>query len=131
VVREYEVLADHAVLSMRIDSILNPPWGVAGGMAGGTGRAVVNPGTTREKVLAALSDGTVLQRGDILLLETGGGGGHGHPFERVAEQVLQDVRDGFVSPAAAQRDYGVMIDEDAIDADATRLLRARKVLVQA
>jgi N-methylhydantoinase B len=49
----------------------------------------------------------------------------------VAEQVLQDVRDGFVSPAAAQRDYGVMIDEDAIDADATRLLRARKVLVQA
>src|SRR5690349_14416843 len=126
VVREYEVLADHAVLSMRIDSILNPPWGVAGGMAGGTGRAVVNPGTTREQVLAALSDGTVLRRGDILLLETGGGGGHGHPFERGAEQVLQDVRDGFVSPAAAQRDYGVMIDEDTIDADATRLLRGQQ-----
>ena len=44
VVREYEVLAEHAVLSMRIDSVVNPPWGVGGGMRGGTGRAVVNPG---------------------------------------------------------------------------------------
>jgi N-methylhydantoinase B len=26
VVREYEVLAEHAVLSMRIDSVVNPPW---------------------------------------------------------------------------------------------------------
>ena len=108
VVREYEVLAEHAVLSMRIDSVVNPPWGVGGGMRGGTGRAVVNPGTPHERKLAPLSDGTVLRRGDILLLETGGGGGHGHPFDRPAEQVLQDVRDGFVSVAAARRDYGVV-----------------------
>jgi N-methylhydantoinase B len=110
VVREYEVLAEHAVLSMRIDSVLNPPWGIAGGLQGGTGRAVVNPGTSRERKLAPLSDGTVLRRGDILLLETGGGGGHGDPFERPTEQVLQDVRDGFVSVEAARRDYGVTVD---------------------
>ena len=82
IVREYEILADHAVLAMRIDGVLNPPWGVAGGMGGGSGRAVVNPGTARERVLAPLSDGNVLVRGDMLLLETGGGGGHGHPFDR-------------------------------------------------
>jgi N-methylhydantoinase B len=131
VVREYEVLAEQAVLSMRIDSVLNPPWGVAGGMRGGTGRALVNPGTTNERTLAPLSDGTVLRRGDILLLETGGGGGRGHPFERPAEQVLQDVRDGFVSMAAARRDYRVVIASDALDADATRLLRRHNELVQA
>ena len=100
-------------------------------MRGGTGRALVNPGTTNERTLAPLSDGTVLRRGDILLLETGGGGGHGHPFERPAEQVLQDVRDGFVSMAAARRDYGVVIASDALDADATRLLRRHNELVQA
>ena len=49
VVREYEVLADHGVLSVRIDSVVNPPWGVAGGLQGGTGRAVVNPGTPQEQ----------------------------------------------------------------------------------
>ena len=130
VVREYEVLAEHAVLSMRIDSVVNPPWGIGGGMCGGTGRAVVNPDTPRERKLAPLSDGTVLRRGDILLLETGGGGGHGHPFDRLAEQVLQDVRDGFVSVAAARRDYGVSIAGDALDEAATRSLRGntRKVL---
>ncbi len=115
VVREYEVLAEHAVLSMRIDSVDNPPWGVAGGMQGGTGRAVINPGTPHERKLAPLSDGTVLRCGDILLLETGGGGGHGHPFDRPAERVLRDVRNGFVSIAAARRDYGVVIAGDAVD----------------
>ena len=123
VVREYEVLAEHAVLSMRIDSVLNPPWGVVGGMHAGTGRAVINPGTSRERKLPPLSDGTVLRRGDILLLETGGGGGHGDPFHRPTEQVLQDVRDGFVSLDAARRDYGVAIQENAVDEAATRALR--------
>ncbi len=123
IVREYEVLAEHAVLSVRIDSLVNPPWGVGGALRGGTGRAVVNPGTPRERVLPPLSDGTVLKRGDILLLETGGGGGHGHPFERPAEQVLSDVCDGFVSVAAARRDYGVAIHDDELDVAATQTLR--------
>jgi N-methylhydantoinase B len=124
VVREYEVLAEHAVLSMRIDSVVNPPWGAAGGLQGGTGRAVVNPGTPREQVLAPLSDGTVLRRGDILLLETGGGGGHGHPFDRPPERVLKDIRNGFVSPELARSDYGVVVNGDRLDAAATRVLRA-------
>jgi N-methylhydantoinase B len=124
VVREYEVLAEHAVLSVRIDSVVNPPWGLAGGKCGGTGRAVVNPGTPHERLLAPLSDGTVLRRGDILLLETGGGGGFGHPFDRPVERVVQDTRDGFVSVAAARLDYGVAILDDAVDVVRTRGLRA-------
>ena len=131
IVREYEVMAEHAVLSMRIDSVMNPPWGVAGGMAGGTGRAVVNPGTASERELAPLSDGTVLRRGDILLLETGGGGGYGHPFDRPAEQVAQDVRDGFVSAQAARRDYGVVLREGELDAAATTQLREARPAAKA
>ena len=38
-----------------------------------------------------------LKRGDILRIETGGGGGHGHPFDRPAEKVLEDVLGGFVT----------------------------------
>jgi N-methylhydantoinase B len=127
VVREYEVLAEHAVLSLRIDSVVNPPWGVQGGMRGGTGRAVINRGTPREQKLAPLSDGTVLRRGDILLLETGGGGGHGHPHDRPATQVLQDVHDGFVSVESALRDYGVAIVDDRVDGERTRSLRAARM----
>jgi N-methylhydantoinase B len=77
-------------------------------------------------VLAPLSDGTVLRRGDILLLETGGGGGHGHPFDRPAELVARDVRDGFVSQEAALRDYGVMLRDGLVEAEETASSRAHR-----
>ncbi|GJD53030.1 Acetophenone carboxylase delta subunit [Methylobacterium crusticola] len=124
IVREYEILADEAVLAVRIDSVANPPWGLAGGRAGGSGRAVVNPGTPGERLLAPLSDGNRLARGDVLRIETGGGGGHGHPFDREPEAVLEDVLGGFVSREAAQRHYGVALAGDALDAAATAALRA-------
>lgn len=126
VIREYEILAEEAMLAVRIDSVRNPPWGVAGGMAGGSGRAVVNPGTPRERVLEPLSDRNMLGAGDILRIETGGGGGHGHPFDRPAEQVLHDVRAGFVSLGAAERDYGVVLDGDVVDLAATEARRAQR-----
>ncbi|MBV8915767.1 MAG: hydantoinase B/oxoprolinase family protein, partial [Acetobacteraceae bacterium] len=126
VVREYEVLADEARLAVRIDSVLNPPWGYAGGMGGGPGRAVVNPGTPGERVLAPLSDGNMLRRGDVLRLETGGGGGHGHPFDRAAERVAEDVADGFVSEAAARHLYGVVLRSGGVDWAATEARRAAR-----
>ena len=52
---------------------------------------MVNPGTNHERVLAPLSDGNVLKRGDVLRIETGGGGGYGHPFDRPPEMVAEDV----------------------------------------
>ncbi len=118
-VREYEVLADTAMLAVRIDSVVNPPWGTAGGKSGGSGSAVVNG----ERALKPLSDGNILHRGDILRLSTGGGGGYGHPYDRPAEQVLMDVLDGFVSEASALTDYGVVIRNETIDISATAAMR--------
>lgn len=126
IIREYEVLADEAVLAVRIDSVVNPPWGTAGGMAGGVGRAVVNPGRPNERVLKPLSDGNKLVKGDILRMETGGGGGRGHPFDRPAAKVLSDVLDGFVSVEAAARHYGVIIREGVLDEAATAAARAER-----
>jgi N-methylhydantoinase B len=126
IVREYEILAEECVLAVRIDGVKNPPWGVAGGMSGGSGRAVVNPGTPRESLIPPLSDGTELRRGDILLMETGGGGGHGDPFERAPDSVLEDVLGGFVSEEAAADFYGVVLDGDAVDFLATAARRAKK-----
>lgn len=121
VVREFEVLADTAMLAVRIDSVVNPPWGVAGGLNGGSGRATING-----VPIAPLSDGNMLKKGDVFRIETGGGGGWGHPFDRPAEDVLADVAGGFVSPDAAARDYGVVIRDGAIDADATAAGRATR-----
>ena len=126
VVREYEMLAERGTLAVRIDAVRNPPWGVAGGMNAGVGQAILNPGTTREKMLPTISDGTVLERGDILRIETGGGGGWGHPFDRPPEDVLEDFLGGFVSAESARALYGVAISGTALDLAETQKLRAAR-----
>jgi N-methylhydantoinase B len=131
VVREYEVLAEEAVLAIRIDGVKNPPWGIAGGKQGGTGRIIVNPGTPEQNLLQPLSDGNRVRKGDIVRVETGGGGGYGPPFDRPVEAVLEDVLGGLVSVAAAREEYGVIISKDAIDEQATAVLRDRRPPVRA
>ena len=126
IVREYEIMADDATLAVRIDGVNNPPWGVAGGMSAGVGRAVVNPGRANQRLLPPLSDGNKLRKGDILRIETGGGGGRGHPFDRPPSLVLRDVLDGYVSVEAAARDYGVVISEGALDHAATDARRTNR-----
>ena len=53
-----------------------------------------------------------------------GGGGFGHPHERPAEQVAEDVRNGIVSVSSARSRYGVALDADGgVDEAATAALR--------
>jgi N-methylhydantoinase B len=131
ILREYEILAEEATFGVRIDSVKNPPWGFDGGMSGGVGRVWVNRGKADERELPPLSDGHRLKRGDILRIETGGGGGRGHPFDRPPEEVLEDVLGGYVSAEAARRLYGVAIRNDEVDGQASAALRARRPAVKA
>jgi N-methylhydantoinase B len=126
IVREVEVLAPEAIVSVRIDGVENPPWGVAGGKSGGPGRIVINPGTADERIIPPISDGTIVKRGDVIRLETGGGGGWGHPFDREPDRVLDDVLGGFVSREAAEREYGVVLTADGRTVDAAATEKARR-----
>jgi len=128
IVREVEVLAAEAIVSVRIDSVANPPWGTAGGKQAGVGACIINPGRPNERRLAPLSDNNKVQRGDIIRVETGGGGGFGHPYDREAERVLDDVMGGFVSIDNARSDYGVALTNDGtvIDVRATAELRSKR-----
>ena len=62
------------------------------------------------------------------VFNTAGGGGWGDPFARDPARVAADVRDGYVSLAAARDQYGVALDPDhlAVDEAATATLRARR-----
>jgi N-methylhydantoinase B len=58
-------------------------------------------------------------------LETPGGGGFGDPSTRDPERVVRDVRLGYVSRAAARRDYKVVLrDDGALDVEATSRARS-------
>ena len=65
-----------------------------------------------------------LTEDDVLYTRQSSGGGYGDPLERDVQLVLKDVVLGLVSTAAAGEIYGVVIDHDQIDVDATERLRS-------
>jgi len=54
-----------------------------------------------------------------------GGGGYGDPRLRPAEDVLEDVLNGYISLESAERDYGVAIDASNMTLDRDRTLALR------
>lgn len=130
IVRDLRVVGDEAVIGLRMDNMRWPAWGVKGGMGGGAGRIVVNPGMADERELRPMSEGNKLKKGDLVRIMTPGGGGWGSPLERAAEQVRDDVLDGFISAESAARDYGVVLSSDLTDVDAAATHARRKELAR-
>jgi N-methylhydantoinase B len=102
------------------------PWGLDGGLEA-TGNAVEmridgnwKTDFPNAKVLVAQ-----LKPGDAFKIRSGGGGGHGSALERPTREVANDVRQGYVSVAAAAELYGVVVDPGTfeIDVAATEKLR--------
>lgn len=121
---EFRVFApDSRVTARNRDRSRFRPWGILGGRAGAPSDLVLNPGTPRERVLGN-TDLVVMDPGDVLHIHSPGGGGRGSPLEREPERVLLDVQRGYVSAAAAERDYGVVIRDGRVDETATAALRA-------
>ncbi len=102
------------------------PWGLEGGFSGTGNEVALRLGGKwktdfpNAKVLVA-----TLQAGDAFRTRSGGGGGYGSPLDRPPELVLEDVRQGYVSIAAAAELYGVVIDAETMEIDvrATELRR--------
>lgn len=102
-VREYEILADEARFSVRAGKHLKPARGLEGGGNGRPGACIVNPGTPRERALPSRYADLRLERGDVVRLETPGGGGFGRLQERDATLIEQDLAEGYVTEQGAQQ----------------------------
>jgi N-methylhydantoinase B len=122
-VREYEIVADEALLYCSFGRNSTRPWGMADGDAGSPNGVVVTSGD--EAVALSRTPGHALRRGDRVRIVTGGGGGWGPPSERDPLNVADDVRDGLLDLAEAERLYGVVFDaaSGAVDEVQTRRLR--------
>ena len=115
----FRVLKDGAmVLGRGMERAKFRPWGMRGGRPGARTEMVINEGTPDERRFGKI-DVLPVNRGDIVTLRTAGAGGYGDPFARDPVRVLRDVRRGLVSPDAAARDYGVVVRDGHVDAEAT------------
>lgn len=121
-----EARDEQVTLTYGIEGKDNPPRGVRGAAGGQPPAAWVEAAGSGERREVPTVGRIELRRGERIVSITPGGGGYGDPLERDVATVLDDVSESRVSAAAALADYGVVIREGVVDAEATeRERRAR------
>lgn len=101
------------------------PPGVVGGMPGALNHFTYQQEDgEHQPPMVSKMVGMHLKRGQRVRLETPGGGGYGPAGERDIQAVFQDVRLGYVTPQAAQKDYGCVLGKAGqVDEKGTLKLR--------
>ncbi|SJM59470.1 hydantoinase B/oxoprolinase family protein [Gulosibacter sp. 10] len=120
--RQYRMLNEGGgLLQLRSDRSHHAPWGLEGGRPGHVSLNFLLEGDEEKplpnKVTMSIPKGTGVRH------QMAGAGGFGDPLERDPGAVLEDVLDDRISREFARREYGVVIDGDAIDEQATSALR--------
>jgi N-methylhydantoinase B len=123
--REVRVLVASSRLSVLAEKAVLPPFGVCGGAAGATNRFWVRRGDRpiQPSPLPGKVGGFPIEAGDVVLMESSGGGGFGDPLDRDPARVAADLAEGYVTPAGAEREYGVIWRGGRVDEVATRARR--------
>ena len=106
--RDYWFPYDDCRFSIISDGRKFAPWGLAGGADGSLARYTYDPEGEARDLPSKIS--FTVPKGKGVRVEIPGGGGFGDPRDRDPEKVRQDVRNGYVSVAAAEQHYGVKVD---------------------
>jgi N-methylhydantoinase B len=107
-IREYRILSDQGgFVTATFGRHKFSPWGVAGGHEGSRNAVQVLFADGREPVIFGKAARLPLQKGDVIRLITGSGGGWGDPKERDRDAVHADVEAGVISEETARSVYGL------------------------
>jgi N-methylhydantoinase B len=68
-----------------------------------------------------------VEQDTVIIHDQAGGGGFGDPFTRDVSLILEDIRDGKITPSYAREQHGVVLTSDgALDQEASDALRRTK-----
>lgn len=110
VIKRYRYLNDNNFFTGTFGRHDFVPWGSNGGGKG-----------SQNKFTVIKADGSIdgpyakyprypLNKGDILEMTMGTGGGYGNPYKRSIEKVIMDYKNEYITLEQAEEDYGVIID---------------------
>ncbi|MCA9836989.1 MAG: hydantoinase B/oxoprolinase family protein [Trueperaceae bacterium] len=108
VIRAYKILHDNGgTVTITLGRHKFPAWGVDGGHKGGANRVEIKKADGSVAGPYGKTARKPLQKGDVLRIICGAGGGWGDPKDRSKEKVLADVKAGMMSKEVAKEIYGV------------------------
>jgi N-methylhydantoinase B len=123
--RDY-TFPDHAPsFSILSDKAKYPPWGLFGGAEARPAQYILNPHTAARVLPSKIT--LQLEPGDVISVQTPGGGGCEPAWQRPPELVAEDVALGKTSLERARQVYGVVLHPETftVDAAATAAQRAQ------
>jgi len=106
--RRYEILKDDVQYAQYGDRFQFQPEGLFAGEPGSLAYCTIERGGEITQLKS--KESAWLQTGDILTVNTGGGGGYGSPTRRAGDQLDDDIEQGKVSPEAAAAVYRADIE---------------------
>jgi N-methylhydantoinase B len=114
--RSWRILRHNSQCTTCCERTVTAPPGLNGGLAGAPARTRMQlPDGTMRRVPS--KGAFVAPAGSLVILDVPGSGGFGPPQERDPALLQRDLVDGYVTAAAAQRDYGIdpadLLDETA------------------
>lgn len=110
---DYRIRSDNAWLTVAYTRSKVLPWPLLGGEPGSPNHVIIER-ANGEKERYSVTSGLTLNTNDIIRVMTGTGAGWGNPLERPLEKVIEDVRNEFITPAIAEKSYGVIVDPQTL-----------------
>ena len=106
-----------------------PPWGMAGGAGGSpNGVAIIRAGDDLPALWRGKLTRYPLQRGDIVRIITGSGGGFGDASERPIAAIQADLKNGYITRDQAVNQYGVCMEDARINPSPPELKSIKEVI---
>jgi N-methylhydantoinase B len=101
---DYRIRSDNAWLTVAYTRSKYPPWSLMGGQPGSPNHIIIrraDGNKERHSVVSGLS----LNKDDVIQVMTATGAGWGDPKKRDRALVKEDLKNGYISPAQAEKYY--------------------------
>ncbi|MBG9549649.1 hydantoinase B/oxoprolinase family protein [Cytobacillus firmus] len=126
VIRSYKALSDNQMVSVTFGRNKFVPWGMRDGEDGSANEVYIEKADGDVDGPFGIFPRYPLNKGDVVKLVTATGGGYGDPYKRPADQVAQDVKNGYITAAQANESFGVIVNEKTYEVEGLTEERQRR-----
>lgn len=103
---DYRIRSDNAWLTLAYTRSKVLPWPLQGGQPGSPNHVIIRRANGQQERYSVVS-GLTLNTDDVIQIMTATGAGWGDPGQRDPALVREDLKNGYITPEQARRDYGL------------------------